>query len=162
MTPAVLGTPGALGLRLGQPTEASRVSEHPFVKGPQPAGTYERLVIEARRRERPSDRVGDLHHVELQARGGVQMLNLHPLANRLGAGANPRSAVDRHEAVRAVPGTAHQSAATVVLEAPGESPPARGVKRGTDRVARERGDLPPVERERHLRIAIDDLTRLRW
>ena len=99
----VLGTPGPLGLRLRKLPESGGVAQHPLVHRPQPARADERLVVEAGRRERATERVGHRHHVVLEAGLGVEVLDRRTVARGLGAGADPRRAVDRHQAVRAVP-----------------------------------------------------------
>src|SRR5215213_1981274 len=116
MAAAVFGAPLPLGLRLPQLPETGGVTKDLLVERPQTARPDEGLVVEAGRRERAADQVGRPHHVEVERRLGVHVLDLHALAQRLGAGAHPRSAVDRDEAVRALAGAAEQSAAAVVLE----------------------------------------------
>ena len=127
--------------------EAGGVAQHLLVQRPQPPRADEGLVVEARRREGAADRVGDGHDVVLEAGGGVEVLDRHALAHRLGAGAHAGRAVDGDEAVRALPGAAQQAAAAVVLEAARERALARGEERGGDGVAGERLDALAVEGE---------------
>ena len=127
--------------------EAGGVAQHLLVQRPQPPRADEGLVVEARRRERAADGVGHGHHVVLEAGGGVEVLDRHALAHRLGAGAHAGRAVDGHEAVGALPGAAQQAAPAVVLEAARERALAGGEQRRGDGVARERLDALAVEGE---------------
>ena len=157
MPAPVLRAPGSLGLGLRKLSKPGRVAQHPLEHRPHPARADERLVVEAGRRERASERVRHRHRIVLEAGLGVQMLDRRTVAGRLGAGADPWRAVDRHQAVGAMARAAHQTAPAVVLEAAGEGPPAGGVQRRADRVALVRGDLLAVERERDLPVAVDHL-----
>src|SRR6185437_3716609 len=96
--------------------------------------------VEAWRREWAREAVGGGHHIEVERGRRVHVLDLHPLAHGLGAGAHAWSAVDGHETVRALAGAAHEAAAAVVLEAAREGALAVRVERGADRVALERLD----------------------
>jgi hypothetical protein len=137
-----------------------RPAEHPLVRRPEPPRPDERLVVEAGRRERATDRVGERHRVDLEPRARVEVLDLRSIAHGLGAGAYARRAVDRDQAVGAVARAAHQAAPAVVLEAAREGALAGGVERRADRVACERRHLPAVEGERDALIAVDQLRRL--
>jgi hypothetical protein len=89
VTTAVLGAPLALVLRRAQLAQAGGVAQRLLVQRPQPPRADEGLVVEARRRERAADRVGDRHDVVLEAGGGVEVLDAMPSSHRLGAGAHP-------------------------------------------------------------------------
>jgi hypothetical protein len=158
---AVLGAPAPLGLFLGQAAQSRGVAQDPLIQRPQPPRADERLVIEARGGERPAELVGERHRVELEPGAGVQMLDPHPLARGLGASANAGRAVDRHHAVRAVAGTAQQTATPVVLEAAGEGAASRCEQRGGDRVALERRNGLAVEAEGERFAAHQPLAGLR-
>ena len=158
---AVLGAPLALVLGGAQLAQAGGVAQHLLVHRPQASRADEGLVVEARRRERAADRVGDGHDVVLEAGGGVEVLDLHALAHRLGAGAHARRAVDRDQAVRALPRAAQQAAPAVVLEAARERALAGCVERRGDGVARQRLDALAVEGEADGGGAIDALAGLR-
>jgi hypothetical protein len=160
MTAAVLGAPLALGLRPAQLPEPGGVSEGLLVERPETARSDEGLVIEARRGERPADKVRRAHRVEVERRRRVHVLDPHPLADRLRAGADTRRAVDRDEAVRALAGAAEETAAAVVLERAREGALPARVERRPDRVALEAGHLTAVERERDLGVTVDALTAL--
>ena len=127
--------------------EAGGVAQRLLVQRPQAPRADEGLVVEARRGEGAADGVGHRHHVVLEAGGGVEVLDGHALAHRLGAGAHAGRAVDGHEAVRALPGAAQQAAAAVVLEAARERAPAGCEEGRGDGVARERLDGLAVEGE---------------
>ena len=157
---AVLGPPLALGLLVAQLAEPGGVAQDLLVQRPQPARPDERLVVEAGRRELGRRRVGDLHHVELERRLRVDVLDDEPLAGRLDAGPRAGAPSTEHEAVGALAGDAHQAAAAVVLEAARERPLAGGVQRRADRVALERGDALAVEREADRLGAVDPLAGL--
>src|SRR5829696_1583142 len=116
MAAAVFGAPLPLGLRLAQLPETGGVTKDLLVERPQAARPDEGLVVEAGRRERPADEVGRAHHVEVERRRRVHVLDLHPLAHRLGAGAHTGGAVDGDQAVRALAGAAEEPTAAVVLE----------------------------------------------
>src|ERR1700761_464517 len=88
------------------------------------------------------------------------MLNLHPFAHRLAPRAPAGGAVDGHDAVRALPGAAHQPAPAVVLEAARERALAGRVQRRPDRVALVRLDALAIEREPDDLLAVDPLRRL--
>ena len=160
VTAAVLGAPLALGLRLAQLPEPGRVTKELLVQRPEATWPDEGLVVEAGRGERAAEEVGGAHHVEVERRLRVHVLDLHALADRLGAGAHAGSAVDRDEAVGALAGAAEQAAAAVVLERAREGALAAGEERRPDRVPLEPGDLTPVERERDLRVTVDALAAL--
>ena len=156
---AVLGPPLALGLLVAQLAEAGRVSQHLLVQRPQPPRADERLVVEARRGERPTDDVGHAHRIELE-RSRVDVLHLESLADRLRARPRSGGAVDGDDAVRALTGAAHQAAAAVVLEAAREGPLTGRVQGRSDRVPLVGLDALAVERERQRLAAVDALARL--
>ena len=155
----VLGAPLALGLLLREATEPGGVAQHLLVQRPQLARADERLVVEAGRRDRAGF-VGHAHHVDLERRERVEVLDAHARADRLDARAGPGRAVDGDDAVRAVARAAHQPAPPVVLEASRERAPAGGVERRPDRVALERLDALAVEREADHPVAVDPLAGL--
>jgi hypothetical protein len=157
---AVLGPPLALVLPRAELAQAGCVAEHLLVERPQPPRADEGLVVEAGRRERPADRVGHRHRVVLEAGGGVEVLDAHAVAHRLGARAHAGRAVDGDQAVGALPGAAQQAAAAVVLEAARERALAGDVQRGRDRVALEALDIAPVEAEAHGARAVEALAGL--
>jgi hypothetical protein len=140
------GPPLALGLLLAQHAEAGGVPQDLLVQRPQLARADERLVVEARWRERRADDLGGAHHVELEPGLGVQVLDPHALADRLGAGPHAGRPVDRHNAVRALTGAAQQPAPAVVLETARERAQAGGVQGRSDRVALVRLGRLAVER----------------
>src|SRR6185436_2199015 len=110
VTAAVLGAPLALGLRLPQLPEPGRVTKELLVQRPEATWPDEGLVVEAGRGERAADEVGGAHHVEVERRLGVHVLDAHALADRLGARADSRGPVDGDEAVRALAGAAEEAA----------------------------------------------------
>ena len=91
-----------------------------LVERPQSPRPDERAVVEADRGERAADLVGHGHEVEVERPADVLPLDDGALADRLGADANVRNAVDGHQAVRAVTRAAEQPSRSVVLERPGE------------------------------------------
>ena len=101
---AILGPPCPIGLLLRQASQARRVAENLLVGRPQPTWADECLVVEAGRRERAADGVGDRHHVKVEARPGVHVLDRGSLAHRLGARADAGSAVDGDKAVGTLTG----------------------------------------------------------
>ena len=115
----VLRAPLALGLRLAQLPEPRRVAQHLLVERPEAPRPDEGLVVEAGRRERAADKVGGAHHVEVERRRRVHVLDLHPLAHGLGAGADTGSVIDLYQAVRALAGAALSSASTSSIAVPG-------------------------------------------
>ena len=157
---AVLGAPLTLGLLLTELAEPRRIAQDLLVQRPQLARADERLVVEAGRRELGASAVGDLHHVVLERRRRVDVLDDEPVAGRLDAGARAGGAVDRADAVRALAGDAHQAAAAVVLERAAERPLTGGVQRRADRVAFESGNALAVEREADRLGAVDPLAGL--
>ena len=121
---------------LRQPPEPGGVAQDLLVERPQAARADERLVVEARRRERAADDVGRPHHVEVERRPRVLVLDRH--ARRATGSAHARTpgrAVDGDERVRALPAAAQLAARAVVLERARERAPAGGEQRGGDRVA---------------------------
>ena len=157
MATPVLGTPLAVLLAACEPAQPGRVAEHLLVERPQAARPDEGLVVEARRGQVAAEDLGRSHDVEAQGRPGVHVLDLHPLPDRLRAGAHAGPAVHVDEAVRALTGAAEQAARAVVLEAPREDPMIGRVQRRADRVARERLDPLAVEGERDGPCAVDPL-----
>src|SRR5262249_23866268 len=147
-------------LSLRQPAEAGCIAEDLLVERPQPPRADEGLVVEARRGQLLAEQVGAPHQVEPQRGARVHVLDLHPGAHRLGAGADPGPAVDLDQAVGAMTGAAEQPAGAVVLEAAGDDPASRGVERGADRVALEGLDALAVELEADRPAAVDALARV--
>ena len=128
---------------------------------PQPARADERLVVEARRRERAADHVGGAHDVEVEPRLRVRVLDRQPVGGGLRAGAHARPPADLDQRVGALPAAADLAARAVVLERAAEGAPAGGEQRGGDRVAREPRDRLAVEGEGERRAAVDPLAGLR-
>ncbi len=147
--PAVLRVVAARvsGVRIELPEPGSAAQEL-LVQRPGGARPDERAVVEADRRERTADLVRHGHEVEVERPADVLPLDDGALADRLGADADVRDAVDGHLAVRAVTRAAEKPARTVVLEGAREHPLARREGGGRDRVALEARHLPPGERER--------------
>ena len=96
--------------------EAGGAPQELLVQRPRGARPDERAVVEADRRERAADLVGQRHEVEVERPADVLALDDGALADRLGADANVRHAVDGHLAVRAVARAAEEPARPVVLE----------------------------------------------
>ena len=159
---AVLRAPLALGLRLAQLPEPGRVAQHLLVERPEAPRPDEGLVVEAGRGERAAHQVGGAHHVEVERRRRVHVLHLHPLAHRLGAGADAGSVIHLYEAVWALAGTAEETAGAVVFEATGEGSLARCEEGGTDRVPLQGCHLLAVEAEGDFGAAVDALPALFW
>src|SRR5205085_4342746 len=97
-------------------TEPGCPAQELLVERPQPAGTDEGLVVEAGRRERAAELVGDLHEVALERPHVVLPLDARALPDRRDAHPDVRGSVDRHLAVRTMAGAALQAAGAVVLE----------------------------------------------
>ena len=157
---AVLGAPLALGLAPTEPAEACRVAQHLLVQRPQPPRPDEGLVVEAGRGQTLAEDVGAPHEVEAQRWAGVHVLDLHPLAHRLGAGPDAGPAVDLDEAVRALPRAAEQATGAVVLEAAREHAESAGVKGRANRVPLERLHRVAIEAELEPPLAVDSVTGL--
>jgi hypothetical protein len=96
--------------------ETGGAPEELLVQGPRGTWADERAVVEADRRERAADLVGERHEVEVERPADVLALDDGTIADRLGADADVRDAVDRHLAVRTVARAAQQSPRPVVLE----------------------------------------------
>ena len=137
--------------------EAGCAAQELLVQRPGLARPDEGAVVEADGRERTADLVRERHEVEVERPAHVLPLDDRTLADRLGADADVRNAVDGHLTVRAVAGAAEKSAWTVVLEGAREDTLACREGGGRDRVAFEAGDLPPGEGERHRLRAVDPL-----
>jgi hypothetical protein len=157
---AVLRAPGAFGLALGQHAQAGGRAQRLLVQRPQPPRADERLVVEARRGERAADDVGRAHHVEVEPRPGIRVLDRHPVEHGLGARAHAGTPADLDERVGALATTAQLAARPVVLEGAAERAPAGGVQRRRDRVARKCRDRLAVEREADRPVAVDPLPGL--
>src|SRR5262245_39274068 len=160
MATAILGPPLALGLRLAQLPEPGGVSQHLLVERPEPTRPDEGPVVEARRGERAAEEVGGAHRIEVERGRRVHVLDPHPFAHRLGAGADAGSAVHGDEAVGTLARAAEQAATAVVLERARERALAGGEQGRADRVSLEAGDRAAVERERDLPVAVDALAAL--
>jgi hypothetical protein len=135
---------GARDAVRGQPTEADRALDRAFDQRPRPPRMDEALVEEPDRRER----VQPIHHqqrVAFDRRPATTPPDAHPVARRRDARRDARHAVDRQQAVRAVPRSAGEAATPMVLQRPGEGPDARPVQRGSNRVALFEGDPLPAE-----------------
>ena len=147
--PAMLGVvaAGVPRVRIELPETGSATQEL-LVQRPGGARADERAVVEADRRERAADLVRQRHEVEVERPADVLSLDDGALADRLGADADVRHAVDRHLAVRAVARAAEEPARAVVLERAREDALAGGEGSRRDRVALEARDLPARERER--------------
>ncbi len=137
--------------------EPGRAAQELLVQRPGGARADERAVVEADGRERPAELVRHGHEVEIERPADVLPLDDRALADRLGADAHVRHAVDGHLAVRAVARAAEEAARPVVLEGAREDALARGERRRRDRVALEAGDLPAGEGERDRLRAVDRL-----
>ncbi len=92
------------------------VAENLLVERPEPPRADHRAVVEADRRERPTELVRDAQDVEIEIPPDVLSLHVRALAQRLDTHAHVRDAVHAHHAVRAVAGTAEEPAIAVVLE----------------------------------------------
>jgi hypothetical protein len=136
------------------------MSKDLLVERPEATRPDEGLVIEAGRGERAADEVGGAHHVELERGRRVHVLDPHPRAHGLGAGADAGGAVDGYETVGALAGAAEEAATAVVLEGAREGALAARVERRADRVTLERLDFTAVERERNLGVTPDALAAL--
>ncbi len=137
--------------------EPGRAAQELLVERPGGAWSDERAVVEADRRERAAELVGHGHEVEIERPADVLPLDDGAFADRLGADAHVRHAVDGHLAVRTVARAAEEAARPVVLEGAREDALARGERRRRDRVALEAGDLPAREGERDRLRAVDSL-----
>src|SRR5262249_31317938 len=103
-----------LRIELAEPRGAAKEL---LVQRPRPARADERLVVEARRRERPAQLVRDLHQILVERAAVVRPFHDRALGRGGGAEAEVRDPVARHLAVGAVAGTALEPAGAVVLEA---------------------------------------------
>ena len=137
--------------------EPGRAAQELLVERPGGAWADERAVVEADRRERAAELVRHGHEVEIERPADVLPLDDGALADRLGADADVRHAVDGHLAVRTVARAAEEAARPVVLEGAREDALARGERGRSDRVALEAGDLPAREGERDRLRAVDRL-----
>ncbi len=140
--------------------EPREVPQNLLVERPEPPRADHRAVVEADRREGPSDLVRDAQDVEVEVPPDVLRLHVRALAQRLDAHAHVRDAVHAHHAVRAVAGTAEEPAVAVVLERAREGPQAGCIERRAHcvtlvalhrRLAETKGERP---------VAIDPLARL--
>src|SRR5215211_2255706 len=139
-------------------TARGETPQHPPVKGPQPTGLDEGLVVEAGGEKSAEGAVGRLHVV---LEGGPHSLGAHDHARLYAPVGAPdvRLIVDLHHAAWVQEARGHQPARTMVLEAAGEDPlPTRGERRD-DGVPLVGGVLFAIPRERELSSAIDDLAR---
>ena len=115
--------------------EPGEVPQDLLVQRPRAARVDHRPVVEADRRERPADLVGEREHVEIEVPPHVLLVDLCARARRLDADADVRNPVHGHHAIRAVAGAAEQAARAVVLERARERAQAGRVERGAERVA---------------------------
>ena len=131
--PAVLRVvaPRVPGMRVELP-EPGRAAQELLVQRPRGARADERAVVEADRGERAADLVGQGHEVEVERPADVLPLDDRALADRLGADADVRNAVDGHLAVRAVTRAAEEPARPVVLERAREDTLPGRERRGRD------------------------------
>ena len=136
--------PSVAGVRVELP-EPRCAAQELLVQRPRGARPDERPVVEADRSERPAELVGHRHEVEVERPADVLALHDGALADRLGADADVRHAVDGHLAVRAVTRAAEEPAWPVVLERAREDALAGPERGGGDRVAFEAGHLPAGE-----------------
>ena len=150
--------PGAVRV---EPPEAGGAPQDPLVERPEPPRADERLVVEARRRERPAELVDHPQQVPVERADIVLSGDDRARAHRGDAHADVRLAVHRHLAVGAVAGAAQKAARAVVLEAPREHATAGGVQGGADRVSPERPDGLPLTHERDLFRPVDQLGGMR-
>ena len=127
--------------------EPGEVPQHLLVLRPQEPRADHRPVVEADRRERPTDLVRDREQVAVQRAPDVLRLDDRAVADRLDADAHVRYAVDGHQAVRAVSRAAEEAARPVVLERAREDPLPAGVQRGAEGVAGMPAVRQPVEGE---------------
>ena len=128
---------------------------------PRPPRPVEDLVVEARRHHE-RERVEPAVDVVVHARPRVLAFDAHAVADGLGARADVRDPVDLHQTVGTPPRHAEQAACAVVLERAPRDRDAGCRQRRTDRVALERLDRPPVEREGDRPVAPDGLAGTRW
>ena len=152
-----LGSRG-VGIELA---EACGIPEELLVERPEAPGANEGLVVEAGRRERAAELVGHGHPVALERAEDVLGLDGRVGGERGDTDAHVRDAVHGHQAVGAMPRAAHEPAWAVVLEAPGEHPPAGRIERRADRVSREPAHGLPFVEEADLLGAVDPFVRLR-
>ena len=116
VTAPIVGAPFTVGLALLHNAKARCVAQHLLVERPSAARPDEGLVIEASRHEGATEDVGGAHHVEVERRPGVLVLDLHSVLRALGGGsdAGPFAVLD--ERVRRPAGGADDSTWAVVLE----------------------------------------------
>ena len=150
--------PAAVLVDLPQPGD---VAQELLVEGPRAARADHRPVVEADRRERPADLVGDGEQVVVERAADVLRLDVQPGGERRHARAHVRRPVDREHAVRAGALAADEPARAVVLEAPREDTLSLAEERRGDGVALEPTRGRAVERELELARPVEALAWLR-
>ena len=141
--------------------EPGDVAQELLVERPRAARVDHRPVVEADRRERTADLVGDRQQVVVERAAHVLRLHLHPGDERRHARADVRRPVDGEHAVRAGALAAEEPARAVVLEAAREHALPLAEERRGDRVALEPARGGAVERELELAPPVEALAWLR-
>ena len=131
-----------------------------LVRGPQPLGLDERLVVEAGGQE-PSGEPVDGLDVEAQRRPGVLRADLEARGEQAVRAADVRLVADLHHGARVEVARGEQPAGPVVLVAAGEHALARGRERRDDRVAGVARVAGAVPGEPDGAPAVDDLALAR-